>query len=124
MDWNKCRRPPADICPERYCWHWVPPGGIKDVSGRVYDSVEEAFTQRDGCVEFPDGGCGCSVGFCTRLDPIAGKHDWYESYEPELERDGLPWFYFIATVDNLVEERHEQYLRESQELWGDHPDPA
>ena len=89
------------------------------MSGRLYNSVQEAITHRDDWVEFPQGGCRCSFGLCTRLDHVAGDRDWYEPCEPELERDGLPWFYFTASIDKLVPHLHEQYLRESRALWGD-----
>ncbi|HVK16522.1 MAG TPA: hypothetical protein VM533_06205 [Fimbriiglobus sp.] len=89
------------------------------MSGRQYQSFDEAIVRCDDWVEFPRGGCACGFGVCTRLDPVAGDHDWYEPCEPALERDGLPWFYFIPSVDKLAPEFHEQYLRESQALWGD-----
>lgn len=88
------------------------------MSGRTYRSIKEAFIRRDGWVDFPKGGCSCSFGLCTRLDPIAGDHDWYEPCEPALDRDGLPWFYFIPSADKVGAEFRERYLRESEELWG------
>ena len=87
------------------------------MSGRLYRSFQEAFTCRDDWVELEQGGCSCTFGVCTRLDPLAGDRDWYEPCEPALERDGLPWFYFIPSIDQLVPELHERYLRESQALW-------
>ena len=45
--------------------------------------------------------------------------DYYEPCEPYLAKHGLPWFYFIASEKNLVDELQEDYLRESKELWGD-----
>lgn len=119
MGWNKHEKPPADFCPGQYCFQWVPPGGAADMSGRTYRSFEEATTRRDDWVEFPRGGCGCTFGLCTRLDPAAGDQDWYEPNELTLGRDGLPWFYFIPPVDELVAELHERYLLESRELWGE-----
>jgi hypothetical protein len=70
----------------------------------------------------PCVGCGCSFGVCTRVDPVAGDHDWCEPNEPALERDGLPWFYFIPSADKLAPEFHERYQRESQALWARQPD--
>lgn len=122
MGWDKHIKPPADFCPGRYCFFWVPPGGIADMSGHIYRSLAEAMRRSDGLVDFPLGGCACSFGLCTRLDPIAGDHDWYEPCEPALKNDGLPWFYFVPSVERLEPKLHEQYLRESQELWGDEPD--
>lgn len=23
MEWNKYQKPPATVCPEKYCFHWV-----------------------------------------------------------------------------------------------------
>jgi hypothetical protein len=89
------------------------------MSGRRYASLKEAFKHRDDWVEFPQGGCCCTFGKCTRLDPVEGDHDWYEPCEPALERDGLPWFYFLGSVENVTPEFQERYLRESRELWGD-----
>jgi hypothetical protein len=119
MEWDKHAKPPAHVCPRRYCFHWVPLGGTADMSGRTYHSFEEAIARRDGRTEVPDGGCGCAFGLCTRLDPVNGDQDWYEPFEPALEQVGLPWFYFIPSVDRLAPEFRDEYLRESQAIWGD-----
>lgn len=118
MVWDQHRRPPSDQCPGEYCFQWIPPGGSADMSGRSYGSVREALARRDGWVDFPDGGCSCTFGVCTRLDPVAGDRDWYEPCEPALERDGLPWFYFIPSAEGLNPESAARYERESQVLWG------
>ena len=89
------------------------------MSGRTYKSVEEALANYDSFVKFPNGGCSCPFGVCTRLDPVAGDRDWYEPCEPLLEQDGLPWFYFIPSADWLPPQRRKRYLRESRALWGD-----
>ncbi len=122
MGWDKHTKPPANICPGRYCFMWVPPGGAADMSGRSYRSFQEAITWRDDRVEFPHGGCSCSFGLCTRLDPVAGDRDWYEPFERALEQDGLPWFYFTPSIETLIPELHERYLRESQAMWGGQAD--
>jgi hypothetical protein len=49
---------------------------------------------------------------------VAGDHDWYEPCKPALERDGLPWFYFLPSAEQVVPELREQYLRGSRALWG------
>jgi hypothetical protein len=100
---------------------WITPGGKADMSGREYSSPEEALARFDEWVEFPEGGCSCTFGRCTRQDPVGGDRDWYEPNEPALERDGLPWFYFIPSVEKLAPAFHDKYLRESRELWGDGP---
>lgn len=119
MTWDKHKKPPGDVCPERYCFHWSPPGGAADLSGQTSASFQEAITRRDDWVEFPQGGCSCGFGLCIRHDPVAGDHDWYEPEEWVLERGGLPWFYFIPSVEDVDPESREEYLRESQALWGD-----
>ena len=123
MPWDKQTKPPADFCPGKYCFHWVPSGGAKDLTGRTYSSFQEAITRRADWSEFPQGGCGCGFGICTRMNPVTGDHDWYEPNEPAMERDGLPWFYFIPSTDKLVQDLHKPYLLESQALWGRQPTP-
>jgi len=118
MSWDKHRKPPADACPEGYCFHWIPPGGAADYSGNEYVSVDEALTARSDWTEFPTGGCGCRFGACTRSHVSDDARDWYEPNEPALQKDGLPWFYFIPCSESLVPERREEYLRESALLWG------
>jgi hypothetical protein len=119
MEWDKHTKPPVEVCPGKYCFHWVEPGGAADMTGRLHGSFEEALARRDEWTAFPQGGCACKFGVCTRLDPVTGDYDWYEPHEPALERDGLPWFYFIPSVAKLVPELQEQYLRESKALWGE-----
>ena len=46
-----------------------------------------------------------------------GDADFYEAHDGNLEQAGLPWFCF-ATLENLRPEFHEQFLRESEEIWG------
>lgn len=96
-------------------------GGVADLSGRAHRSLEEALRTTKDWTKFPEAGCGCTFGVCTRLDAIAGDRDWYEPNEPALEQDGLPWFYFIPSVDGLAPELHEQYLEESGAWWGEDP---
>ena len=119
MTWNPHERPPPDTCPERFCFHWVPPGGSADLTGRKYDSIEEALSVRDDWTMLPNGGCGCCFGVCTRADP-AGDTDWYEPEEQALKQAGLPWFYFVSSVHKLANDFRERYISESTTLWGDH----
>ncbi len=88
--WKVEEKPPALECPREFCFLW--------------DNSEEA--------------CGCPFGLCKRLDAENGERDFYEPHEPNLERAGLPWFYFIADVEKVVAELREKYNRESQKLWG------
>ena len=101
--------PPSNVCPERYCFFWLEPGGSADISARVYSSLDEALNE-GVFTPFPEGGCRCRFGVCTRLRGATGQRvhqpglrrpvpardvrDWYEPCEPALERDGLPHDYF------------------------------
>jgi hypothetical protein len=117
MEWDKHQRPLPNICPQEYCFHWVVPGGKASPPGRRYTSSLEALEDSVNWPVWPEGGCACSFGRCTRLDAATGEADFYEAHEWNLERVGLPWFYF-ATLENLRPEFHEQFLRESEVLWG------
>lgn len=98
--WDKYTKPHANVCPEKYCFHWM----------SVFGMIDQPDVVR--------GHCECEFGACARLHPVGCNHDWYEPCEPALAKDGLPWFYFIPSTDKLVAELHEQYLRESIALWG------
>lgn len=64
-------------------------------------------------------GCRCPFGLCTRLDAEHGDNDWYESHDPNLRAAGLPWFYFYPSPSKLVSGFREEYIRESEALWGE-----
>jgi hypothetical protein len=117
MEWDKEKRPPPDICPREFCFHWVVPGGFASPPGKTYRSRQEMLEDSVNWPMWPDGGCACPFGRCTRLDGVTGDADFYESHGPNLERAGLPWFYF-NTLENLRAEFHQQFLRESEQLWG------
>jgi hypothetical protein len=87
--WNVNKKPPEDICPEEYCFFW--------------------------CGD--ENKCRETFGVCRRSGPNSSNNDWYEPCEPELEKQGLPWFYFIPCSDKLVDELREEYNRESKKLW-------
>lgn len=114
--WDPLVRPPEGVCPEKYCFHWVTPGGYADMTGRRYASREEALRNAKW-TPFPDGGCSCTFGLCKRLDSVNGSQDFYEPCEPRLEEDSLPWFYF-CTLDCISDRFHEKFIRESEQLWG------
>lgn len=111
--WNPFRKPPAGVCPKDYCFHWLP-AGSRFAPG-VHDSLEEAFSRVQPVLT---DQCGCTLGRCVRLDPVNGDGDWYEPCEPRLHQDGLPWFYFIPDSRKVVEELRDDYIRESEALWG------
>jgi hypothetical protein len=116
--WDPKKRPPLDRCPERYCFHWVTPGGCANISRRAYDSLADSFADHDAWVDFPEGGCACDLGPCIRLSRAAGAKDWYEPHEPALERDGLPWFYFVRE-QSLTRRARRQFERLARVLWGE-----
>lgn len=115
--WSPEQRPPSGVCPEKFCFHWVPPGGMADMTRRAYSTVREALAAHSDWTSFPTGGCACTWGPCTRLEPTTGVRDFYEPCDPELAEAGLPWFYF-STLDTLRAELHERFLRDASELWG------
>lgn len=89
MKWDKHKKPPEYICPEVFCFFW----------SESSNKCKETF------------------GKCRRSTAKQIYRDWYEPCEPELESHSLPWFYFIPSVENLVDERKDDYLRESKRLW-------
>lgn len=116
--WNRHRRPPPDVCPEKYCFLWVPPGGAKDMTRRLYDSVDEPLSAHDCWTHFPEGGCGCSFGPCRRASGAPpGAPDFYEPCEPTLAEDGLPRLYFCRK-ESLVASSRRAFERMAVDLWG------
>lgn len=101
-EWDKHKRPPAHICPQKYCFLWIsargPIGNLPAV---------------------PEGHCGFEYRLCTRLDPVNGDADYYEPCEPELEADDLPWFYFMTPAEMLASPFRKKYLRLTRDLWGE-----
>jgi hypothetical protein len=110
--WVASERPPPLVCPRRYCFNFVEAGNLL-APGR-HASLDDAVDRLSTVTE---DYCSGSFGRCKR-GGLGGDTDWYEPCEPVLERDGLPWFYFIAGIDNLVEELRERFLTESAALWG------
>ena len=94
-NWNPREKPDAAQCPQCFCFFW--------------GASEPRAAPR----------CLCSHGVCTRLDHARGDHDWYEPHESELEEAGLPWFYFVPSPEILVGELRDDYIAESQVLWGE-----
>jgi hypothetical protein len=93
------KRPPPNICPQRYCFFWIPPGGSADTSGQLHPSLGEAL-HKGVFTSFPEGGCSCRLGNCSRLPVANGTRDYYEPCEPELDADGLPHDYFVADAND------------------------
>ena len=114
--WDANVRPPANICPQEFCFCWVRGGSQADLSGQRYASVDEALREAK-LVEVPEGMC-MERGVCTRLDSELGDRDRYEPEEQMLEKAGLPWFYFVADLTTLVPVRRDEALHWAKRLWG------
>lgn len=117
MSLDPKKRPSSGVCPEKFCFHWVPAGGMADMTGASYPSLQEALKANSRWTSFPEGGCACTWRVCARLDRKKGTRDFYEPCEPVLEDAGLPWFYF-STLRNLRADFHERFLKEAQAHWG------
>ncbi len=89
--WNIHNKPHKTVCPKSFCFLW------SEV----------------------DNKCRATLGICSRNIPDENNKDWYEPCEPELEKHGLPWFYFIPDANHLVDELREEYKRESNKIWID-----
>ena len=116
-EWNKNAKPPRFVCPEQFCFHWAKAGDRVTGVGRKYDSIDDMI---DDAIAVDSPRCACAFGICTRNPVAQSGTDWYEPDERALENACLPWFYFIASVKNLVEQFHERYIKESTEIWGEH----
>lgn len=79
-------------CPNEYCSFWRKAGNQADYG--VYLNLEEALKNLE-LVE--QSHCGCSFGICKRNEECTDLNalDYYEPQEVQLEKDGLPWFYFM-----------------------------
>lgn len=110
-------KPPANACPERYCFFWAESGSLITPPGKAYASIQDAFPDLRRVLR---PSCRLGPGGCSRNCEQVGERDSYEACEPELESAGLPWFYFVPAVTSLKAEFRERYIRESRKLWGDH----
>ena len=106
-------KPDQTQCPSQYCYIWAEKGSR--LADGLYDNLEDAL--KDAAF-VQDDLCGCTFGVCKRLDPINGDRDWYEPNEYKLTEAGLPWFYFISTPESVDIEMREEYIRDSERLWG------
>lgn len=113
--WNLQVKPDANVCPKQYCLHWQE-ADENALAGRVYKTVEAALADFHASQH---GSCICSESVCTRLDAENGQQDCYDPDESALQRDGLPWFYFIPDPYSVDKRQREMYMRESEALWGD-----
>jgi len=113
---NPNQKPSLDVCPQQYCFSWVPPGGKADLSGKAYDSFEEAIEACDNGVVFPKGGCAAPFGPCIRGTGSPEDKDCYEPFNSNLEKSGLPELFFCKP-ETLDEEDQVQYKIMATELW-------
>jgi hypothetical protein len=107
------RKPPALLCPQRYCFFWSAPG--ERAADGLYANLDEALERSEPITQ---SGCRCALGLCLRADTTNGEGDYYEPHEPRLAEDSLPWFYFITTPMKLIDDLKEVYIRDSEQLWG------
>lgn len=107
------RKPSAFLCPQRYCFFWSEAG--EWAADGLYANLDEALERLEPVAQ---SGCRCAFGLCLRADATNGDRDYYEPHEPRLAESGLPWFYFITTPMNLMDDSKEAYIRDSERLWG------
>jgi hypothetical protein len=115
-EWNLNQRPSLNVCPEKYCFCWVPPKGTADLSGKIYDSFEEAVSASATRVVFLHGGCAAPFGPCKRGTKSEADKDCYEPFESCLRKANLPELFF-CDPQNLEEEDQKQYESMAKELW-------
>ena len=116
--WDSKNRPSLGICPKHYCFHWIPPRGKADLSGRVYNSFEEAVDQSK-MVTFLHGGCAAPFGHCRRDPNQEGGCERYEPHNSMLRDAGLPELFF-CDPSVLDDEDKKEYEEMAEALWGRH----
>jgi hypothetical protein len=115
--WVPSQKPDLSICPKQYCFNWAPPKGKADLSGKVYDSFEEAITASQSGVTFLHGGCAATFGPCRRGTNNSTDRDFYEPFESILRRNNLPELFF-CNPEFLDNEFSEEYQVMAEKLWG------
>jgi hypothetical protein len=122
--WVPNEKPPPDVCPEEFCFHYAPGGFIVDLTGNRYRNREEALKAIFVVgTQFEEAGCACYFGRCLRDPRGGGEKDYYEPHEPNLRRAGLPKIYFISSEQHIHEKYREEYRREAVKLWGENKAP-
>jgi len=114
IDLNK--KPSLNICPQRYCFFWTSSGGKADMSGKTYESFEEAIEASNTGVTFINGGCACSFGKCYRDTDNSADKDWYEPNNRYLKKAKLPELFF-CNPDNLLTDDKNEYKVMANKLW-------
>jgi hypothetical protein len=115
--WDTENKPPLDVCPKHYCFNWVPPKGKADLSGKVYDSFEDAVAESERMVTFLHGGCAAPFGPCRRGSKNPNDSDCYEPFESVLRKNNLPELFFCDPA-SLIDEFIEEYEAMAKSLWG------
>jgi len=114
-------KPSEIVCPQEYCFNWVEIGDriVTDgENGQTCGSIEEALA-KPNFKRVVNSGCNCRDGTCARLSGVKSDTDWYEPSEPALKAEKLPWFFFIPGPSFIVEESREEYISQSEALWGE-----
>ena len=113
--WNVNQKPPLAECPKHYCFCWTPPGGTADLSGKAYDSFEEAVNSKTR-VTFLHGGCAAPFGKCIRETCSGTDRDCYEPHNSVLKENGLPELFF-CDPENLDIEDQKEYNAMARLIW-------
>lgn len=103
MPYDPSQKPDPSVCPQHFCFCW-----------RMGIVVSAKTSEPRSLAE----GCRTPLGGCARLEPGSRYPDSYEGHGPNLERAGLPWFYFYPSPDKLTPQVRERYIAESEALWG------
>ena len=114
--WNPNKRPEIDICPEHYCFCWVPPKGKADLSGIAHDSFEEAIKVSNEGPVFLHGGCASPIKPCKRETKNQKHQDSYEPSNSILKKHNLPELFFCDP--KLLDKADKKvYEKMAMELW-------
>lgn len=116
--WNPYVKPPADECPEEFCFNWAPEGS--EVALGVYPNVAESLKAL----------VPVSEGMCRRLYPHPGLRDYYEPDEGEASTPPsrakhqsrvralrFPPDRSLGTI--LVRRNHDPAVRPFNKVWHD-----
>ena len=114
--WDLNKKPCLDICPEHYCFCWVPPKGSADLSGKSYNSFEGAVAAAKTGVIFLHGGCAAPLGPCKRGSKSESDKDCYEPFNSCLRKANLPELFF-CDPKNLDERDLQNYEAMVKQLW-------
>lgn len=115
--WKPNTKPETDICPEHYCFCWVPPKGKADLSGIAHDSLVEVIKASNEGPVFLHGGCASPIRPCIRETKNPMHNDSYEPFNSVLKINNLPELFFCHP-ELLDEDDKNEYTKMTKELWG------